>query len=89
MSDPLTQCGPHNFAMAGVLICSALEAYERDWKAIHFLWIQLVICEIELKERFAVLADREAIASRGTGRCRMEDESSPSLSCLARIMEVS
>ena len=31
----LTQCGSYDLAMAGVLIGSALEAYEGDWKAIH------------------------------------------------------
>ena len=31
--------------MAGILIGSALEAYEGNWKAIHGLWNQLVMSE--------------------------------------------
>ena len=29
--------------MAGILVGSALEAYEGDWEAIHGLWNQLVV----------------------------------------------
>ena len=38
--------------MAGVLIGSALEAYEGDWKAIHGLWNQMVDVRDWSNERF-------------------------------------
>ena len=47
--------------MAGILIGSALEAYEGDWKAIHSRWNQLVMSESDS----TILVDREAIRSSG------------------------
>ena len=50
--------------MAGILIRSALEAYEGDWEAIHGLCNQLVISKTG-QGMVQVLVDREAIGSLG------------------------